>query len=50
MRWLDVVCLGFLMVKVLRGGEEGGDFMQEWVNVRAGVYESGAGGMNDGLV
>lgn len=38
------------MIKMLRGGGGSGDFVQEWVNVRAGVYESGVGRMNDGLV
>jgi hypothetical protein len=51
-RWEDVVCLGFLMMKTSRGGEEEGDMVQEWVNVRVGVYENGvrSGNGNDRMV
>lgn len=49
-RWEDVVCLGILMIKIPRGGEGGGDMVQEWVNVRAGVYKNGVRGKNDVMV
>ena len=44
------MCLGILMIKILRGGEGGGNIVQEWVNVRVGIYKNRVRGKNDVMV
>ena len=38
-RWLDVVCLGVLMIRVKRGGIGDNDELMDWAMARAGVDE-----------
>lgn len=40
-RWMDVVCLGYLMIYIERGGEKGSDVVHDWVHYRVGVYKDG---------